>query len=335
MVSRNPLTSRHCGRQRSVAVAPWRHNRLILLLIIFLIGCSPVSPSGTAVPVESIVPSENITLTPAPPTATPPHSGISSGQIRNAQYQLGFTDAPQTVQLTNGEFREGLAGSTGYMEIRVTDVMAFGDIDGDGVNEAAAMVSENYGGTGVFVFLALYTERAGGPVFLTSVFLDDRPVVSDLRFETDGIFVSAITHGAEDPFCCPTLRNERHYRLINNQLELTDYTTFTPDGRPRSIVIEAPVQGAEVFSSVQIRGRVAIAPFENNLAYRIYDVGGVELSAGAVSVSAPDPGAPGTFETMINIGGLLSGSLIRLELQDVSAADGSLFAMDSVELVVK
>jgi hypothetical protein len=213
--------------------------------------------------------------------------------------------------------------------------MAFGDIDGDGLNEAAAMVSENYGGTGVFVFLALYAERAGKPVFLTSVFLDDRPVLSDLRFETDGIFVSATTHGAEDPFCCPTLRNERHYKLINNQLELTDYTTFTPDGRPRSIVIEAPVQGAEVFSSVQIRGSVAIAPFENNLAYRIYDVGGVELSAGAVSVTAPDPGAPGTFETMINIGGLLSGSLIRLELQDVSAADGSLLAMDSVELVVK
>jgi hypothetical protein len=221
------------------------------------------------------------------------------------------------------------------MEIRVTDVMAFGDIDGDGVNEAAVIVSENYGGTGVFVFLALYVEQAGQPLFLTSVFIDDRPVVSELRFETDEIFLSSTTHGAEDPFCCPTLHNERHYRLINNQLELTDYTTFTPDGRPRTITIESPLQGAEVFSSVQFRGSVAIAPFENNLAYRIYDVGGVELSAGAIAVTAPDLGAPGTFDAMINIGGLLSGSLIRIELQDISAADGSLFAMDSVELVVK
>jgi hypothetical protein len=54
-----------------------------------------------------------------------------------------------------------------------------------------------------------------------------------------------------------------------------------------------------------------------------------------VAVIAPDLGAPGTFDTTINIGGLLSGSVIRIEIQDISAADGSLLAMDSVELVVK
>jgi hypothetical protein len=32
---------------------------------------------------------------------------------------------------------------------------------------------------------------------------------------------------------------------------------------------------------------------------------------------------------------VLSGAVIRLEVQDISAADGSLLAMDSVELVVK
>jgi hypothetical protein len=35
------------------------------------------------------------------------------------------------------------------------------------------------------------------------------------------------------------------------------------------------------------------------------------------------------------LGNILSGAVIKLEVQDVSAADGSLFAMDSVELVVK
>ena len=327
MVSRAPLTGCHCGRQRS--------NRLILLLVFFLIGCAPASPSGTAVPVESTLPHDNSLFTPVPPTAMPPLSGISVEQIRNAQYQLGFTEVLRTVQLANGEFQEGLTGSTDMMEIRVTAFIALGDINGDGVNEAAAIVSENYGGSGVFVFLALYIEQAGQPVFLTSVFIDDRPAISELRFEAGEIFLSSTTHGAEDPFCCPTLRNERHYRLINNQLDLTDYTTFTPDGRPRTITIESPLQGAEVFSSVPFKGSVAVAPFENNLAYRIYDVGGVELSAGAIAVTATDPGAPGTFDTIINIGGSLSGSIIRIELQDISAADGSLFAMDSVELVVK
>ena len=75
-----------------------------------------------------------------------------------------------------------MTGSTDIMEIRVTAFIALGDINGDGVNEAAAIVSENYGGSGVFVFLALYVEQAGQPVFLTSVFIDDRPAISELRF---------------------------------------------------------------------------------------------------------------------------------------------------------
>jgi hypothetical protein len=116
---------------------------------------------------------------------------------------------------------------------------------------------------------------------------------------------------------------------------MTDFTTFTPDDRPRTITIEEPATGAEVFSSVQVRGSVAIAPFENNLTYSIKDIVGVELSRGAISVSAPDLGAPGTFEAVIPLGDILSGTVVQVEVQDISAADGSLLAMDSVELVVK
>jgi hypothetical protein len=80
---------------------------------------------------------------------------------------------------------------------------------------------------------------------------------------------------------------------------------------------------------------VAIAPFENTLTYRIYDVGGVELAVGAIAVTAADLGAPGAFDEVISLGNILSGAAIRIEIQDISAADGSLLAMDSVELVVK
>ena len=46
-------------------------------------------------------------------------------------------------------------------------------------------------------------------------------------------------------------------------------------------------------------------------------------------------GAAGTFDTTIPLGNILSNTVIRIEVQDISAADGSLLAMDSVELVVK
>jgi len=67
----------------------------------------------------------------------------------------------------------------------------------------------------------------------------------------------------------------------------------------------------------------------------------VELAAGAVSVSTNEIGGPGTFDTNILLGNILSGAVVRVEIQDLSAEDGSLIAMDSVvamdsvELVVK
>jgi hypothetical protein len=61
----------------------------------------------------------------------------------------------------------------------------------------------------------------------------------------------------------------------------------------------------------------------------------VELAIGSITVSAPAPGAPGRFDESISLGNILSGAVIRIEVRDVSAEDGSLFAMDSVGLVVK
>jgi hypothetical protein len=307
----------------------------LVLLALILSGCTPASSSGTVDPAQPTASPEVSFTSPAPPTDLPPISGITAQQLRNADYQLGFTDVPRTVQLTNGVFSEGAAGLVNFLEIHLTDYIAIGDIDGDGVNEAAAIISENYGGSGVFVFLALFVDRGGQPIYLTSVFIDDRPAIDGIAFEGHEIFLSASTHGGNDPFCCPTLRNERRYRLINNQLELTDYVTFTPDGRPRTITIQSPANGTEVFRSVQMQGTVAIAPFENNLTYRIYDVGGVELSAGAITVVSDGLGGPGAFNTTILLGNILGGALIRIEVQDISAEDGSLLAMDSVELVVK
>ena len=305
----------------------------LIFLLILLIGCRPATPPP--IPADQTqtapVPVNGSTASPATPTTAP----AEAQEIRNAEYQLGATDTLQVVQLTDGKFEQGTPGATDFISVTVTDFIAVGDLDADGVDEVAALVSENYGGTGVFVFLAVYSNVGGTWTFQTSNMVDDRPQLRALSIANNEIFLDAVVHGLDDPMCCPALRTTRHYRFVDNLLDMIDYTTFTPDGRPRTIMIESPAEGSEVFTSVPIKGKVAIAPFENNLVYRIYDVSGIELSAGAITVSAPDLGAPGTFETVIPLGNILSGAIIRLEVQDVSAADDSLLAMDSVELVVK
>ena len=303
----------------------------LILLAVLLIGCSPATPPPASVDLTQTVSGPVIEPTSARATRVPDEAA----EIRNAEYQLGATDQLQVVQLTDGAFEQGASGSEDFLSVSITDFVAVGDLDADGTDEIAALVSENYGGTGVFVFLAVYSKVNGVFTLQSSSLVDDRPQLNVLSIENNEIFLDAVIHGTDEAMCCPTLRTMRHYRWVDNQLDRIDFTTFTPDGNPRTITIESPANGTEVFTSVPIKGKVAIAPFENNLVYRIFDISGIELSAGAIAVSAPEPGAPGTFDVIIPLGNILSGAIVRIEVQDLSAADGSLLAMDSVELVVK
>jgi hypothetical protein len=307
---------------------------LILVLTILLIGCRPATPTPTAAPVPMGSPLPD-GLTTAVPTQTQPLVGITPKEVKNSLYELGQADSLRSVQLVDGTYTEGQPGDSGYLKVEVSDFIAIGDLTADGVNEAAAIISEYHGGSGVFVFLAVYAEQDGEPVFITSVFVDDRPKVGGLEIKNNEIRLGATVHRLDDAMCCPTLETIRHYRLINGQLDMTDFATLTPTGQPRVITIDSPPYGMAVSGSVQVQGKVAVAPFENNLTYVIKDAGNVELSRGAVAVEANGLGGPGTFQVSIPLSDILSGAVISIEIQDVSPADGSLQGMDSVRLVVK
>lgn len=304
-----------------------RHSIIWILIACLVLASCRSFESDSPTPDSAVEP------TSLPETSTPAPDYVT--RIRNAKYQLGFVDGLHVVQLTDGKSEQGTPGSEDYTSVVVTDFTARGDLTGDGFEEYTALIAENYGGTGVFVFLVVFADVNGDLVFQTSAWMGDRPQLNELSIKDGEIFLDATIQKPDDPMCCPTLKTTRHYRLSNNQLDMIDYVTFTPDGKPRTITIESPVNGAEVFSSVPIKGSVAIAPFENNLVYRIFDVGSVELAIGSITVTTADLGAPATFEQNILLGNILSGAVIRIEVQDVSAEDGSLLAMDSVELVVK
>jgi hypothetical protein len=306
----------------------------MLIIVLFLTSCADVpSASRSDQTPTTIVPVTSATASPIPASQTALPDYVE--RVRNAQYQLGIPDTLRVVQLVDGKFEERTAGSGEFISVSMTDFATRGDLTGDGEDEVAALVTENYGGSGSFVFLVVYADVDGELSFQTSLLVDDRPQSHTLSIDENEIFLDMVTHSVDDPMCCPTLRTTRHFRFIDRQLDMVDYTTFTQDGRPRTITITSPASGSETYSSVQVRGNVAVAPFENNLVYRIFDVGGIELSSGSISVSAKELGGPGTFDAIIPIGTALAGAVIRLEVQDISAADGSLFSMDSVELVVK
>ena len=304
------------------------HLALVLILTLATLACglaAPASNAPTPAPVQETVPA---------PTESAP--SLTVDQLKNAQYQLGARDDHVVIQLTDGKYQQGTDATTlDFAYIGLTQFSSVGDLTGDGVNEIAAIFLENYGGTGNFGLLAIYSNVNGLPVFLTSTFIDDRPMINSMSIENGEVVLDAIVHGFQDGGCCPTLPTTRRYTLVNNQLRMVNYTTATPEGAKRIVEIAAPANGAEASGSVQVSGTVSIAPFENNLSYFIFDEAGNQLAAGPVMVTAPDFGAPGTFNETFSLEGIPSGTTVYLEIQDISAADGSWLAMDAVKLVIK
>lgn len=312
-----------------------------MLGLLLLGACSAFqTPFVDQTPPEAVSqPPDSSTSTETSPTETPiiitDILDFDPDQVRNSEYQLGFLDQVKYVQLKDGRYQEGTPGSEDYVSVTVTDFIAWGDVTGDNENETVAIVAENYGDAGTFVFLAVFQNQDDELTFLTSMYLDDRPLINVLSVEDGEIFVDAVIHGVGDNMCCPTLFTQRHYFLNGLNLVLTDYSTVTPGGQPRLIMIEAPVDGIEVSGIVRLKGNISIAPFENNLVYRVLDLGGVELSVGPISVEAPALGAAGTFEKAIDLGNIITNTTIRIEVEDKNIDDGSLLAMDSVLLHVR
>lgn len=302
-------------------MVPHRSIKFLLILTLVTLSCGLFIPASPAVP------------TPAPATQAIPQ--LTAEQLKNAQYELGARDDHALVQLVDGKYQQGTDTTTlDFAYIALTDFVSLGDLTGDGVNEIAAVFLENYGGTGNFGFLALYQNQNGVPVFVTSLMIDDRPQVNGLGIENNEIMLDAIVHDFDDGGCCPTFPTRRWYRVIGTTLHLMKFTSVTPGGQTREIKINLPVDG-DISHSVQVKGDVTIAPFENNLSYHVIDLHGAEMAAGPLPVTAPDPGAPGTFDSLIDLSLIPAGSTIFLQIEDLSAADGSLLAMDSVQLVVK
>ncbi len=326
---------------------------LLLLFALFALGCRisvdffDPPPLATPVPSLSASATPNIlqpTFTPVvilPPVTPTPFvetPALTAEHLRNAQFDLpGVDGATHAVQLEDGVFQQGSdPAQPGYVSVILTDSLAFGDLNGDGAVDAAAILAENYGGTGQFVSAVAFINQGGLPVYAASHFVDDRALVNAFAIYNGEIYLDAIIHGFEDPGCCPNFPTRRVLRLWESTLALASFSSQTPTGAERMINIESPANGVEVNKVFSLRGSVSIAPFENNLVYEVFIPGMSEpLTIGPLMVNAPDMGAPGTFDLPLNFNAAGYSGPARITLSDLSAADGSLLAMDALFVIVK
>jgi hypothetical protein len=139
--------------------------------------------------------------------------------VANAEYE-SLTAMEGTIRLSDGVFRRPAAeGSASEVSISLLpETLALGDLDGDGVADAAVALAVSSGGSGTFISLAALRSEEGEPRHVAAVFLGDRVRVTSLGIDSGEITIDLVTHAATDPLCCPTQVTTRRFRLNQGNL---------------------------------------------------------------------------------------------------------------------
>jgi len=109
----------------------------------------------------------------------------SGGQEENTDpLNATFTIEGRKLRLIGGRHEEPAApGSTAKALTQVVGKPAYGDLDGDGTEDAALFVSRSAGGSGTFYYVAAAILRDGAYVGTNGVLLGDRiaPRILEIR----------------------------------------------------------------------------------------------------------------------------------------------------------
>lgn len=183
----------------------------------------PVETPASAAPatVAPVIVAQATATTAAVAAATPipPEVGSIAQALPNAEYPLEGTHAGK-AQLKDGLFEEAAApGSAAKIRVQLGEQRAFGDLNGDGSQDAAVTLVVDPGGSGTFTYLALALNEQGAAKPVASTFLGDRIVVKSLAIQSGSIVVVLLTRPLDEPMSAdPTLETTRAFQWQGGQL---------------------------------------------------------------------------------------------------------------------
>jgi len=173
----------------------FRARGIFLALFLFSAGCT----SGSA------------------PSVSP----LTLEMLKNAEYHsMNF---PRPVPLTEGQFVSPAPNGDDPSDyvFSLSEWVAYGDIDGDSLPDAAVLLTSWLGGSGLFFELEAVRNDNGKPQNIASAFLGDRVLIHALFIRDGEIVLQMTVHDEDDPFCCPSKDVRWVFRLRGNDLMRT------------------------------------------------------------------------------------------------------------------
>lgn len=171
---------------------------------------TPELPTPTPIPLP---PQPVVTVDPNAPAPTP--NVITLEQLRSAQFIVPSISVTGTVQLSGGSF---VNSTTGLTVVLTETLVAMGDVSGDGVGDAAAVVQVTQPSGAVGYDLVLLTNQGPVPVALAAIKLGTPVIVDRLRVEKGAIWVDLRIPNPNEPNSPPSLPIKRIYVLRGTEL---------------------------------------------------------------------------------------------------------------------
>lgn len=142
-------------------------------------------------------------------------------KVKNAEYTIfneNIGSVPQTYKLIDGkyEYRVG-ENSMGFVAI---GKIAFGDINGDGKDDAVVELNQNTGGTLVSSYLIAILDYNNMFQQTNQISI---PSIQKMYIYDGKITANMTTYAKTDPLCCPSLEVKKVYQYNGQGLE--EYTT--------------------------------------------------------------------------------------------------------------
>jgi len=165
------------------------------------------------------------------PAATQSPAAPTLDQLKNATVS-GIYDRP--IALTDGVY-EGQpfvpgAASRPHLEL-LSALVASGDLDGTPGHETAVVLRENSGGSGTFVYVAVFAVRDGRLVNLGTTDVGDRTQIRGLRVADRKVIIDAVEAGPKDG-ALKMVSSDVTGTLSVATLAGTEWTLVEIDGQP-------------------------------------------------------------------------------------------------------
>jgi hypothetical protein len=141
------------------------------------------------------------------------------------QFLIALLNSKQMT--SSGQYLQLSSGVGGYTcdingplcTVYLTQEIAFGDLNSDGLEDAAAITTVDNGHSYIQE-LSVYINRNGKPYSLDTIRVEWRGVIKQLRIDAGVITLDFWSHKETDTDCCPTQAQTWHLRLMNGRLKL-------------------------------------------------------------------------------------------------------------------